>query len=318
MFKNKIFNSFKNTKKKSIDRQISILKESKNSVGECEEKLVIYYPSKKMREQLESCVTFKERYDILKIYRNRYDKGVFLVIDKNTEEKYICRSKKKNKTTDNEMIVANILLNVKNSLIANYISFFETDELVYFIIEYIEGVTLHDLHISGNILRDEVPIYIYKTVKCLEYIHSLGIVHCDIKPDNIMVTKNKDIKIIDFDMAIYGEAKFKNIFGTENYLAPESYDLGIYGFKSDVWGLGIVFYNLLVNDKPTTCSLPLKHSGFNLYRRNEFKHIDIDNTKLDDNMCKLISGMLCFDCDRRSSSSVCREEFEKYIVNVTS
>ena len=103
-----------------------------------------------------------------------------------------------------------------------------------------------------------------------------------------------------------GEYLSQAVFGTTNYIAPESYDLCIYTFKSDIWSLGIVFYVLITKKFPYDIPLRINNSHSNLYRRNEFKHPDLTmlkkslkNNQYCDKLCELLSHMIEFNLDTR-------------------
>jgi serine/threonine protein kinase len=79
------------------------------------------------------------------------------------------------------------------------------------------------------------------------------IVHRDLKPANILITESNHVKIADFGFAIKIESLAKgnkyNV-GSPLYMAPESLKKNDYSFKSDIWALGIIFYEMLFNDTP--------------------------------------------------------------------
>lgn len=251
---------------------------------------------------------FNEKYSILSSYREKRDKGVFLVCD-NTDKKYICRIKKSSLETENEISIYNKLLNTNFDKIANYISYDTILNYTYFIIEYIEGVTLYD-YVKLNSVDDKDIFYILNEILLgLQFLHNNNIIHCDIKLDNVMITNDKQIKIIDFDMSkiITTESYLSNnIFGTSKYISPESYDLGIYTFKSDVWSLGILIYVMITNKFPYNISLCVTNSHSNLYRRNEFKHPnmqllkkEIKEKSYNNKLYCVLNHMIEFNVDKR-------------------
>ena len=81
-----------------------------------------------------------------------------------------------------------------------------------------------------------------------------GIVHRDLKPSNIMVCEDKSIKIIDFGYCEIDRAKNKpkmhyNV-GSPRYMSPEAYKHSLYSEKSDIWGIGMIFYEMLTGRTP--------------------------------------------------------------------
>jgi len=143
----------------------------------------------------------------------------------------------------------------------------------------------------------------------VKYLHSFNIVHCDLKLENIVISDDKlnMIKIIDFDLSFvakHEEGKlFENSFGTMKYIAPESYDLCIYSKKSDIWQLGIVLFVMLTGKFPFDYDILPVNLHSNLYRRNDFKHINLDIIKenYDAGTFELIGSMLAFNDQCRAS-----------------
>lgn len=104
-------------------------------------------------------------------------------------------------------------------------------------------------------------------VQCTEslyYMHSQGWVHCDIKPDNFLVSRDGDVKLIDFTIsqkmktgfAKWFSGKPKNISGTRSYMSPEQIRGGSLDQRSDIYSFGCVLYELVTGKPPFTGSTP--------------------------------------------------------------
>jgi serine/threonine protein kinase len=129
---------------------------------------------------------------------------------------------------------------------------------LYFIMEYIEGITL-DQWIKENPQPDihEVTELTNKIIAGLRAFHRMEMLHRDLKPENIMLTKNNEIKIIDFgSVKIAGIQEVSTpverleLLGTKNYTAPE-YLLGMQGSnRSDIFSLGVLVYQMLTGELP--------------------------------------------------------------------
>ena len=129
---------------------------------------------------------------------------------------------------------------------------------LYFIMEYIDGITLKQWAAENSSPDFEQVIEIVnKVIKGLRVFHRLEMLHRDLKPENIMITTHGVVKIIDFgSVKIAGIQEISSpverieLLGTKNYTAPE-YLLGMEGNnRSDIYSLGVLVYNLLTGQLP--------------------------------------------------------------------
>src|SRR6266481_1654585 len=129
----------------------------------------------------------------------------------------------------------------------------EHDGIFYIAMEFIEGTTLHELLQQKRILEAEEAIQLSREIcKGLDYAHSHGIVHRDVKPGNIMITARGAVKIMDFGIAKAGGSMTSTgqVLGTPNYMAPEQVKgRGLDG-RSDLFSFGVVLYEMLTGEKP--------------------------------------------------------------------
>jgi serine/threonine protein kinase len=126
------------------------------------------------------------------------------------------------------------------------IDFYETDGSFFYSYEYIMGVTLTEAYESGFITTGAAVAITEKLCGIVSYLHSKSILHCDIKPNNILINGD-DVFLIDFGIAhIYDKNSSDDtaIIGTEGFVTPE---LGYKktDFRADVYALGMVLYYLL-------------------------------------------------------------------------
>lgn len=158
-----------------------------------------------------------------------------------------------------------ILSFIDNPFIISMFCSFETKNSFCMVMEYAEGGDCASLLKYVGILSLEMArIYIAETITALDYIHNYGIIHRDIKPDNMLITSLGHIKLTDFGLSKIGlmslttvdsfeeidKFKDKKIQGTPNYIAPEVILNKSYGKSVDYWSIGIVLYEFLVGCPP--------------------------------------------------------------------
>jgi serine/threonine-protein kinase len=127
--------------------------------------------------------------------------------------------------------------------------------LFYMALEYIDGTGLQAHARPGKLLpRSQVVEIIYNVCYALEYIHSLGYVHLDIKPSNIMLTSKGEVKLMDFGISRLMREEPRGdsqLTGSVFYIAPEQIDpKSALDNRTDLYALGAVFYELLCGHRP--------------------------------------------------------------------
>ena len=128
----------------------------------------------------------------------------------------------------------------------------EDGEIHYLVMEYIKGQTLKEYIVSNGPQTPEQALPIMKQlVSAISNAHYNGIVHRDIKPQNILMDHDGNVKITDFGIAMALSAtahtKTNSVLGTVHYLSPEQARGGMATKKSDIYSVGIVFYELLTS-----------------------------------------------------------------------
>ena len=131
----------------------------------------------------------------------------------------------------------------------------EEDGQYYVVMEHIQGArTLEAYCRPDNLLRvDDVIKIIYKCAKALHYAHKRGVIHRDIKPGNIMLTTDNDVRIIDYGIALLRDAdmsRIEGIAGSPSYMSPEQIKSAEISPASDLYSLGAVMYELLTGFRP--------------------------------------------------------------------
>lgn len=167
------------------------------------------------------------------------------------------------KATDSLVKEVAILRRINHPLIVRLYDFFIEDMRGYLAIEFVDGVTLRQLVTeSGPRPEEEVVKVAIALCKALSYLHELSppIIHGDVTPDNIMVQKDGEIRLMDFDASQeLTRNKTNTVVGKHSYMSPEQFK-GMLGETSDIYALGCSLYFLLtgVDPEPITESRPME------------------------------------------------------------
>ena len=117
----------------------------------------------------------------------------------------------------------------------------------YLVLEYIEGESLH-AHLKQSIPQQQALNIMRDVLTGVAAAHKEGIIHCDLKPANIMITKQGQAKVADFGLALLADSQqqhSEHLAGTPQYMAPEYIETGQHQTVSDVFSLGLIFYQIL-------------------------------------------------------------------------
>lgn len=138
--------------------------------------------------------------------------------------------------------------------------------LYYIVMELIEGITLKEyIQKKGRLTPKEVISIAVQVCSAMEVAHSHNIIHRDIKPQNIMISKEGKVKVTDFGIAKATSSNTisTNAMGSVHYTSPEQARGGYSDAKSDIYSLGITMYEMITGELPfdgdSTVSIALKH-----------------------------------------------------------
>ena len=130
----------------------------------------------------------------------------------------------------------------------------ETGDIAYIAMEYLEGESLREMLDSGVVLPVEMIGKIAARIaSALNYAHENFVVHRDIKPANIMITPNRNVKIMDFGIAQIptgSRTQLGTVLGSPKYMAPEQVAGQATNGKTDIFALGVVLYEMLTGTTP--------------------------------------------------------------------
>ncbi|MBQ8928000.1 MAG: Stk1 family PASTA domain-containing Ser/Thr kinase, partial [Oscillospiraceae bacterium] len=137
-----------------------------------------------------------------------------------------------------------------------------SDKLQFIVMEYIDGITLKEYIENEHVLtwKDSVH-FIIQILRALQHAHDRGIVHRDIKPQNIMLFTDGTIKVMDFGIAKFareeGRTATDQAIGTVHYISPEQARGDETDEKSDIYSVGVMLYEMLTGQKPFDTDNPI-------------------------------------------------------------
>ncbi|KAK9075155.1 hypothetical protein SSX86_003475 [Deinandra increscens subsp. villosa] len=184
-----------------------------------------------------------------------------------------------------------ILISVRNPFVVRFFYSFTCRENLYLVMEYLNGGDLYSLLRNLGCLDEDVArVYIAEVVLALEYLHSLRVVHRDLKPDNLLIAHDGHIKLTDFGLSKVGlidstddlsgpavsgtsllgeqesqspvsenqqeRRKNRSAVGTPDYLAPEILLGTGHGVSADWWSVGVILFELIVGIPPFNAEHP--------------------------------------------------------------
>lgn len=185
---------------------------------------------------------------VYKAYDNVEDRTVAIKILKeefSTNEEFLRRFKNESK--------AIAMLSHQNIVKVYDVSF--GDLIQYIVMEYIDGITLKQyIEQEGSLPWKDAVHFIIQVLRGLQHAHDRGIVHRDVKPQNIMVLRDGTIKVTDFGIARFARSEQKTItdkaIGSVHYISPEQARGEVTDEKSDVYSVGVILYEMLTGQLP--------------------------------------------------------------------
>ena len=129
------------------------------------------------------------------------------------------------------------------------------DRLQYIVMEHVEGITLKEyIEQCGVVNWNEALFFVIQILRALQHAHDKGIVHRDIKPQNIMLLDNGLIKVTDFGIARFSRGETRTItekaIGSVHYISPEQAKGQLTDDKADIYSIGVVLYEMLTGKLP--------------------------------------------------------------------
>lgn len=148
---------------------------------------------------------------------------------------------------------ANKYLYLNHPNIVKLQDFIDEGDTQYLVMEYIEGDNLNEYQnkFTGPMPVPMAALLMIETLSALGYAHDEGVVHLDVKPSNIMLTTNEEIKVLDFGISQdLSDGQSDKLLGTPSYMSPEQIRSDGIDHRTDIYAVGITLYELIVGKPP--------------------------------------------------------------------
>jgi len=184
---------------------------------------------------------------IEKINSEGVNSALYIVEDKQLGSRFILKQidKKKFKEFERYFDESKKVYNLKHPNIISINTASYDDEYIYITMPYLKRGSLHNLLNTRYLTLKEIIKYSLDFLSAIEYVHSRGVIHCDIKPNNILIDDNNNAILTDFGSALYlnnGKARLKNVY--YKHIAPEQCTNSLISKKVDIYQIGTTLYRM--------------------------------------------------------------------------
>jgi len=178
----------------------------------------------------------------------------------------------------------NIHYNLRHANILRLFCYFYDRKKIYLVLEYAAKGNLykHMRHQQPPRFREPVAAYYMSQIcRAVQYLHKQCVIHRDIKPENMLLTLDNVVKLADFGWSVHcpQSSRRETFCGTLDYIAPEVVDSEEYDFGVDIWGIGVLLYELVAGVPPFDIEGEMKASTYRRIRTVEYtfpKHMSSD------------------------------------------
>ena len=158
---------------------------------------------------------------------------------------------------------ARTLAKLRHPYIVTVYDIGKAGELYYLVMEFVEGANLRQLLVDRSVTERDTLEFVPQIAEALQHAHEAGVVHRDVKPENVLVDALGRVRLVDFGLAtLFGPNVSRSpddnrVAGTLGYMAPEQFTTPeTVDHRADIYATGVVFYEMLAGERPEADSLP--------------------------------------------------------------
>jgi hypothetical protein len=200
---------------------------------------------------------------------------------------------------------ARILIDFRHDNIVRVFDHFKEGSSYYMVLEYVDGMSLDQLIKRQRFLSSELSLFIFLEVcEALGYAHAMGVIHRDIKPGNILISKKGEVKLADFGIATSEEDEDPGLtkegmtLGTPSYMPPEQIENSKNVDKrADIYAMGIMLYEMVTGKKPYPANFSAE--TVLMIRKGRYRRAGRVNGRVHPFVDRLIKRLIQPDPDRR-------------------
>ncbi|KAE9399532.1 Pkinase-domain-containing protein, partial [Gymnopus androsaceus JB14] len=201
--------------------------------------------------------------NLVKIWQGEYA-GIYTAHQAGTNLSVVIKQMDLEKQPKQDLIINDILAmrSSHHPNIVNYVDSFLYKNDLWVVMEYMEGGSLMKVVTVNPMTEGQIAAVSREVMQGLEYLHRHGVIHRDIKSDNVLLSMVGDIKLTDFGFCaqvsdpVHG--KRRSMIGTPYWMAPEVVTRKEYGPKVDIWSLGIMAIEMIEGEPPYLNEHPLQ------------------------------------------------------------